>query len=154
MAKKQYEAVRQMLLRPKQVMDKLNDNSVVSGIPNRPKTILSQLFWKIVHAADIGGIGGWDARMKRYVFNPKNGVKQTPEARTTERGNLTGQLLNPDMSWLSFFKSTRFMEFKRWKLTFEGELPNGKIVKASVEVNSDLQVKAEEEPNSKKEGEA
>jgi hypothetical protein len=65
--------------------------------PRRPKNIL----WYLVHRFLFRGLRitrleVWDTLLKRYVNDPKNGVKQTPEARTSARGNLTSQIFSEE----------------------------------------------------------
>lgn len=154
--RKQVEEIQQKLLRthPKEIGSKLSDITVRTNQPNRPKMILSHLFWELAQAIGMNLVI-WDAKMKRYVFNPRNGIKQTPDARTTERGNLTGQLLNPNMTWLSFFKGLRFLEFVEIEISVKGKLRDGRVVGASVSSSTDIIEQAVDANNSQKtEGEA
>lgn len=69
----------------------------IFDFPRRPKNIL----WYLVHrflfrGLKITRLETWDTLLKRYVNDPKNGVKQTPEARTSARGNLTSQIFSEE----------------------------------------------------------
>lgn len=132
MDNQRYTRIKQRLLKPKDVLAKLSSHpaDVNSNIPNRPKTILHRLFWMIMRAAGIS-LSEWDALMKQYTLDPDNGIKQTPEDRTSARGNLSGQLLNPNMTWLSFFKGLKFLRFARFGIQFVGIRENGQVVRAS-----------------------
>jgi hypothetical protein len=74
----------------------------------------------------------WDFLAKKYVTDPDNGIVQTPDARTTARGNLVGQLLSRNMTWLSAYKAIIFLRAVRFRLTLEVETESGKYLKSSV----------------------
>lgn len=69
----------------------------IFDFPTRPKNIL----WYLTHRFLFRGLRItrleiWDALLKKYVNDPRNGVRQTPEARTSMRGNLTSQVFSED----------------------------------------------------------
>lgn len=51
----------------------------------------------------------WGSLMLRYVDNPRNGVPNTPEARSSVRGNLHRELRSNVMTWMSFDKGLKFL---------------------------------------------
>lgn len=78
----------------------------VFEFPRGPKNVL----WYLTHRFLLRGrritrLETWDALLKKYVNDPKNGVRQTPEVRTSTRGNLTSQVFSEDegMSINTFF---------------------------------------------------
>lgn len=80
----------------------------IFNFPSRPKNIL----WYLVHRFLFKGLGitrleTWDQLLKRYVTDPANGIPQTPEHRTSARGNITNQVFSEDegMSISTFVKA-------------------------------------------------
>ena len=100
-------------------------------VPNRPKSVLFALFWNMSQNAGMT-LASWHEGLKRYVNNPFNGVEQTPSKRTEARGNLANQLLDPQMSLLSFYKGLRFHELSNVRIIAEGTRPDGKRVRGEV----------------------
>jgi hypothetical protein len=69
----------------------------IFNFPNQPKNML----WYLVHKFLFKGLGitrleTWDNLLKRYVADPAHGIPQTPEHRTSARGNLTNQVFSED----------------------------------------------------------
>lgn len=103
--------------------------------PRRPKNIL----WYLVHRYLFRGLRmnrleTWDAMLKRYVLNPKNGVTPTPEARTSERGNLTSQIFSEDegMSINTFAKTAVVAEAIELEIIAIWKFPKGKRIVGKV----------------------
>lgn len=78
----------------------------VFDFPKGPKNIL----WYLAHRFLLRGLRItkleiWDGLLKRYVNDPKNGIRQTAEVKTSTRGNLTSQVFSEDesMSVSTFF---------------------------------------------------
>lgn len=74
--------------------------------PKGPKNVL----WYLAHRFLLRGLRItrlelWDSLLKKYVNDPKNGIRQTPEAKTSTRGNTTSQVFSEDegMSISTFF---------------------------------------------------
>lgn len=51
----------------------------------------------------------WGSLMLRYVDNPRNGVPNTQDARSSVRGNLNRELRSSVMTWMSFDKGLKFL---------------------------------------------
>lgn len=80
----------------------------IFNFPKSPKNVL----WYLAHRFLLRGmritkLEVWDGLLKRYVNDPKNGVRQTPEAKTSTRGNLTAQVFSEEeeMSVSTFFNT-------------------------------------------------
>lgn len=76
--------------------------------PSRPKNILHYLTHRFLfRESGLTRLEKWDALLKRFVNNPANGYPQTPEAKTSGRGNLTSQVFSEDegMSINTFVKA-------------------------------------------------
>ena len=115
----------------KRVLLSLQNPLAGKVVPNRPKSVLFALFWNMSQNAGMT-LASWHEGLKRYVNNPFNGVEQTPAKRTEARGNLANQLLDPNMSLLSFYKGLRFHELKDVRIVVEGIRPDGKKVRGEV----------------------
>lgn len=67
------------------------------AFPNRPQGLL----WYLLHKFLFKGSGlvkleKWDGLLKRFVNDPRNGIANTADARTSARGNLTSQVFPED----------------------------------------------------------
>lgn len=103
--------------------------------PRRPKNIL----WYLVHRYLFRGLRitqleVWDTLLKRYVNDPKNGVKQTPEARTSARGNLTSQIFSEEeaMSISTFVNAAVVAGVEELELMAIWKLPGGRRIVGKV----------------------
>lgn len=103
----------------------------IFNFPTRPKNIL----WYLTHRFLFKGLNiirleTWDNLLKRYVNNPKNGVKQTPEAKTSTRGNLTSQVFSEDeaMSIGTFFNAAAVAGVEEVELVVIWKMPKDKRI--------------------------
>lgn len=99
----------------------------VFDFPRRPKNIL----WYLVHrylfrGLKITRLEVWDSLLKRYVNDPKNGVKQTPEGKTSARGNLTSQIFSDDeaMSISTFVNAAVVAGAEEIEILVAWKMPN------------------------------
>ena len=100
----------------------------VFNFPNRPQNML----WYLLHKFLFRGTGlvkleKWDALVKRFVNDPTNGVAATADARTSTRGNLTGQVFPEDkgMSINTFVKASRVAGAKELELLVIWKMEDG-----------------------------
>lgn len=100
----------------------------VFTFPNRPQNML----WYLLHKFLFRGSGlvkleMWDALLKRFVNDPNNGVAPTADARTSTRGNLTGQVFPEDkgMSINTFVKASSVAGAKELELLAIWKMDDG-----------------------------
>lgn len=107
----------------------------IFDFPSRPKNI----FWYLTHRFLFRGLGivrleTWDNKLKRFVADPKNGIPQTPEARTSTRGNMTSQIFSEDesMSVSNFVKAAAVVGVEEIEILVMWKMPDGKRVVGKV----------------------
>lgn len=101
-------------------------------IPRSSKSILWYLLMKFL----FRGVGmgeslyKWDGLLKKYVEDPANGIPQTPEGRTSARGNLTSQTFSEDegMSMSTFIKASAVAEAAAINFIVIWEMKDGKRI--------------------------
>lgn len=107
----------------------------IFNFPSHPKNIP----WYLVHRFLFKGLGivrleMWDNLLKRYVTDPKNGIPQTPEKRTSARGNITSQVFSEDegMSISTFVKAAVVAGVEEIELLSIWKMPDGKRIVGKV----------------------
>lgn len=107
----------------------------IFNFPSRPKNIL----WYLTHRFLFRGLGitrleVWDSKVKRYTLDPRNGVPQTPEARTSARGNLTSQIFTDDesMSVNNFVRAASVAEVEEIEVIAIWKMTNGRRIMGKV----------------------
>ena len=107
----------------------------IFSFPSRPKNI----FWYLTHRFLFRGLGvtrleTWDNKLKRYASDPRNGNPQTPEARTSARGNMTNQIFSEDesMSVSNFVKAAAVVGVEEIEIIAVWKMPNGKRIVGKV----------------------
>lgn len=99
--------------------------------PRRPQNIL----WYLTHRFLFRGLGilsleRWDSLLKKYVNDPRNGIAQTPEGRTSARGNVTNQVFPEDegMSVSTFVKAAVVAGVEEIELLTIWKMPDGRRI--------------------------
>lgn len=107
----------------------------IFDFPKRPKNIL----WYLAHRFLFRGLGilrleAWDAALKRYVNDPRNGVRQTPEAKTSTRGNLTSQIFSEEegMSVGTFINAAVVAGVEEIEIMAVWKMPKGRRIVGKV----------------------
>lgn len=118
--------------------------------PRNPKNILWYLNHKFLfRGKGIVRLHTWDELLKRYVSDPKNGIPQTPEARTSARGNATAQIFTEDesMTVSNFVKAAVIAGASNLKFMVVWEFPDGSRIVGSVpySLTPDMLVRLSEE---------
>lgn len=107
----------------------------IFSFPSRPKNIP----WYLVHRFLFKGLGitrleVWDGLLRRYVTDPKNGIPQTPEHRTSARGNITSQVFSEDegMSISTFIKTAVVANVEEIELIAVWKMADGRRIVGKV----------------------
>lgn len=103
--------------------------------PRRPQN----LFWYLTHKFLFRGLGiltleRWDSLLKKYVNDPRNGIAQTPEGRTSARGNVTSQVFSEDesMSVSTFVKAAVVADVEEIELLVIWKMKDGRRIVGKV----------------------
>lgn len=103
--------------------------------PRHPKNIL----WYLTHRYLFRGLGilqleVWDNLLKRYVHDPKNGIRQTPESRTSARGNITDQVFHAEekMSISTYVTAAAVAEVEEIELVAIWKMAKGRRIVGKV----------------------
>ncbi len=96
--------------------------------------VLSALFKNIrdlVTARSIGGDRGssyaFGKLLNDYISDPRNGVPDNRNARSSTRNNLAKELEKSTMSWKLFCKGMRVLNFVKFKITITTYSQNGQV---------------------------
>jgi len=103
--------------------------------PRRPQNIL----WYLTHrflfrGLNILSLERWDSLLKKYVNDPRNGIAQTPEGRTSARGNVTSQVFSEDesMSVSTFVKAAVVAEVEEIEILTIWKMKDGRRIVGKV----------------------
>ncbi len=88
--------------------------------------LLSKLFRIILKDNRINGYR-YTMLMMRFLKDPKNRSKKGNTEHTDNRGNLNKEFSNPIMSWKVFIKGLKFVQYRKIRITIEGEQYDGTI---------------------------
>ncbi len=113
-----------------QMMEAVNNDFMNAPPARGALAILFRSLWREIGA----GAFGWSQLMMAYLNNPAHGVKSTPKARATARGNLNKELFRGKLSWNVFMKAIRFLNPVKATFTVTLEFSAGKTVQSSVVV--------------------
>lgn len=88
--------------------------------------VLTAIWRQFLNLRDIDGFQ-WDRLMRNYLDDPRNGVRQNPRDRSTERGNTNKELLKSDnLTWGRFLKGMFFLEPVKLEFTVRASFKDGK----------------------------
>lgn len=102
-------------------------NQVLSSKTKRAEEAngtLSKLFRQIMSDLNFN-MSIWNRNMLRYLKDPRNRIPQNSRDMSSARGNLSKELLKPQMTWGVFEKAIRFLNPARVRLTLEFEWRTG-----------------------------
>lgn len=77
----------------------------------------------------------WNTLLLAYLKDPRNGIPQNSKSLSSERGNLTKEIIKPEMSWKVFVKGLRLLQVTKIEFDFKVHLYNGAVIKHSDDLN-------------------